>query len=114
MGVNLQLLHLCEAESISYLDEVASCPQSLDLAKFVVLEVGLHILVDTVYIGLMFYQRLNSVKYLFSGCTNVLFFSIGGEGYRENLVHHNVQGKQEEKPKLNYEKITHKCPYILY
>lgn len=33
------LLHLCEAESISYLDEVASCPQSLDLAKFVVLEV---------------------------------------------------------------------------
>ncbi|XP_059625773.1 nodulin homeobox isoform X2 [Cornus florida] len=33
------LLHLCEAESISYLDEVASTPQSLDLAKSVALEV---------------------------------------------------------------------------
>lgn len=37
----LQLLHLCEAESISYLDEVASSPKSLDLAKAVALEVGL-------------------------------------------------------------------------
>lgn len=33
------LLHLCEAESISYLDEVASSPKSLDLAKAVALEV---------------------------------------------------------------------------
>ncbi|ESR57437.1 hypothetical protein CICLE_v10018730mg [Citrus x clementina] len=33
------LLHLCEAESISYLDEVASSPESLDLAKSVSLEV---------------------------------------------------------------------------
>ncbi|GAB4841208.1 hypothetical protein Ancab_021953 [Ancistrocladus abbreviatus] len=33
------LLHLCEAESISYLDEVASVPASLNLAKSVVLEV---------------------------------------------------------------------------
>ncbi|KAG6748525.1 hypothetical protein POTOM_048453 [Populus tomentosa] len=33
------LLHLCEAESISYLDEVASSPWSLDLAKSVVLEI---------------------------------------------------------------------------
>ncbi|KAK4797876.1 hypothetical protein SAY86_030202 [Trapa natans] len=33
------LLHLCEAESISYLDEVASFPGSLDLAKSVVKEV---------------------------------------------------------------------------
>lgn len=36
----MQLLHLCEAESISYLDEVASSPGSLDLAKSVALEVG--------------------------------------------------------------------------
>ncbi|XAR61267.1 hypothetical protein NMG60_11034915 [Bertholletia excelsa] len=33
------LLHLCEAESISYLDEVASSPRSMDLAKSVALEV---------------------------------------------------------------------------
>ncbi|EOY11983.1 Sequence-specific DNA binding,sequence-specific DNA binding transcription factors, putative isoform 3 [Theobroma cacao] len=33
------LLNLCEAESISYLDEVASSPGSLDLAKSVALEV---------------------------------------------------------------------------
>ncbi|KAK2990556.1 hypothetical protein RJ640_019836, partial [Escallonia rubra] len=33
------LLHLCEAESVSYLDEVASTPGSLDLAKTVALEV---------------------------------------------------------------------------
>ncbi|XVF33860.1 hypothetical protein REPUB_Repub18cG0008300 [Reevesia pubescens] len=33
------LLHLCEAESISYLDEVASSPGSLDLAKSVAFEV---------------------------------------------------------------------------
>ncbi|XP_052211563.1 nodulin homeobox isoform X2 [Diospyros lotus] len=33
------LLHLCEAESISYLDEVASTPQTLNLAKSVALEV---------------------------------------------------------------------------
>ncbi|XP_062171968.1 nodulin homeobox isoform X2 [Alnus glutinosa] len=33
------LLSLCEAESISYLDEVASSPESLDLAKSVALEV---------------------------------------------------------------------------
>lgn len=88
MGVNLQLLHLCEAESISYLDEVASCPQSLDLAKFVVLEVGLHMLGYMVSIGRMFYLRINSVKFLVRGCTNGLFFLVGGEGYRENLVHH--------------------------
>lgn len=37
----MQLLHLCEAESISYLDEVASSPGSLDLAKSVSLEVGI-------------------------------------------------------------------------
>lgn len=36
----LQLLNLCEAESISYLDEVASSPGSLDLAKSVALEVS--------------------------------------------------------------------------
>nr|XP_011459788.1 PREDICTED: uncharacterized protein LOC105350094 [Fragaria vesca subsp. vesca] len=35
----LQLLNLCEAESISYLDEVASSPGSLDLAKSVALEI---------------------------------------------------------------------------
>ncbi|GMP91195.1 hypothetical protein CsSME_00041992 [Camellia sinensis var. sinensis] len=33
------LLHLCEAESISFLDEVARTPQSMDLAKSVALEV---------------------------------------------------------------------------
>ncbi|XP_050237431.1 nodulin homeobox-like isoform X1 [Mercurialis annua] len=33
------LLHLCEEESISYLDEVASSPVSFDLAKSVALEV---------------------------------------------------------------------------
>uniref|UniRef100_A0A5B6ZTY9 Homeobox domain-containing protein n=1 Tax=Davidia involucrata TaxID=16924 RepID=A0A5B6ZTY9_DAVIN len=33
------LLDLCEAESISYLDDVASTPRSLDLAKSVALEV---------------------------------------------------------------------------
>ncbi|XP_028052139.1 nodulin homeobox-like isoform X1 [Camellia sinensis] len=33
------LLHLCEAESISYLDEIASTPQSMNLAKSVALEV---------------------------------------------------------------------------
>ncbi|XP_074268821.1 nodulin homeobox isoform X1 [Silene latifolia] len=33
------LLYLCEAESVSYLDEVASIPESLDLAKSVALEV---------------------------------------------------------------------------
>ncbi|KAJ8748358.1 hypothetical protein K2173_002995 [Erythroxylum novogranatense] len=33
------LLHLCEAESTSYLDEVASSPKSLNLAKSVALEV---------------------------------------------------------------------------
>ncbi|WOK95695.1 nodulin homeobox isoform X3 [Canna indica] len=32
------LLHICEAESISYLDEVARSPKSLHLAKLVVLE----------------------------------------------------------------------------
>ncbi|KAG8656856.1 nodulin homeobox isoform X2 [Manihot esculenta] len=37
--VLLILLHLCEAESISYLDEVASSSGSLDLAKSVALEV---------------------------------------------------------------------------
>lgn len=36
----MQLLHLCEAESISYLDEVASSPASLDLAKTVAYEVS--------------------------------------------------------------------------
>lgn len=40
MTLFMQLLHLCEAESISYLDEVASSPESLDLAKSVSLEVG--------------------------------------------------------------------------
>lgn len=33
------LLNLCEAESLSYLDEVASTPASLDLAKSIALEV---------------------------------------------------------------------------
>ncbi|KAK8579056.1 hypothetical protein V6N12_069390 [Hibiscus sabdariffa] len=33
------LLHLCEAESISYLDEVAGSPGSLDLAKSVAFEI---------------------------------------------------------------------------
>ncbi|KNA22502.1 hypothetical protein SOVF_033670 [Spinacia oleracea] len=33
------LLHLCESESVSYLDEVASIPESLDLAKSVAVEV---------------------------------------------------------------------------
>lgn len=37
----LQLLNLCEAESLSYLDEVASTPASLDLAKSIALEVCL-------------------------------------------------------------------------
>lgn len=36
----MQLLHLCEAESVSYLDEVASIPESLDLAKSVAVEVS--------------------------------------------------------------------------
>lgn len=35
-----QLLSLCEVESISYLDEVASSARSLDLAKSVALEVS--------------------------------------------------------------------------
>jgi len=35
-----QLLSLCEAESISYLDEVASTAKSLDLSKSVALEVS--------------------------------------------------------------------------
>ncbi|XP_047325625.1 nodulin homeobox [Impatiens glandulifera] len=33
------LLHLCESDSISYLDEVASCSRSMDLAKTVAFEV---------------------------------------------------------------------------
>ncbi|XP_073137546.1 nodulin homeobox isoform X2 [Henckelia pumila] len=33
------LLHLCEAESVSYLDEVASTPRSQDLAKSIALQV---------------------------------------------------------------------------
>uniref|UniRef100_A0A803MSP8 Nodulin homeobox N-terminal domain-containing protein n=1 Tax=Chenopodium quinoa TaxID=63459 RepID=A0A803MSP8_CHEQI len=33
------LLHLCESESVSYLDEVASIPESLELAKCVAVEV---------------------------------------------------------------------------
>uniref|UniRef100_A0A1D1YIM6 Serine/threonine-protein kinase TEL1 n=1 Tax=Anthurium amnicola TaxID=1678845 RepID=A0A1D1YIM6_9ARAE len=33
------LLQLCEAESVSYLDEVAGCQKSMDLAKSVVLEI---------------------------------------------------------------------------
>jgi hypothetical protein len=33
-------LNLCEAESVSYLDEVASSPRSLDLAKSVASEVS--------------------------------------------------------------------------
>ena len=50
----MQLLHLCEAESISYLDEVASSPGSLDLAKSVVLEVSIrnvlaHVLASFIY-----------------------------------------------------------------
>lgn len=36
----MQLLCLCEAESLSYLDEVANSSQSLDLAKSVALEVS--------------------------------------------------------------------------
>lgn len=36
----MQLLQLCETESISYLDEVASSPRSMDLAKSVALEVS--------------------------------------------------------------------------
>lgn len=36
----LQLLNLSEADSISYLDEVANSPGSLDLAKSVALEVS--------------------------------------------------------------------------
>jgi hypothetical protein len=35
-----QLLSLCEAESISYLDEVASSTESLELSKSVALEVS--------------------------------------------------------------------------
>lgn len=35
----VQLLQLCEAESVSYLDEVAGSQKSMDLAKSVVLEV---------------------------------------------------------------------------
>ncbi|CAL5355499.1 unnamed protein product [Camellia sinensis] len=38
-SVEKVLLHLCEAESISYLDEIASTPQSMNLAKSVALEV---------------------------------------------------------------------------
>lgn len=37
----LQLLQLCEAESVSYLDEVAGSSKSMRLAKSVVLEVSL-------------------------------------------------------------------------
>ncbi|GAA0163043.1 homeodomain transcription factor [Lithospermum erythrorhizon] len=33
------LLHLCEAESVSYLDEVAGTPKSMELMKFIALEV---------------------------------------------------------------------------
>lgn len=39
-----QLLSLCEAESISYLDEVASSTQSLDLAKSVAFGVSFQLL----------------------------------------------------------------------
>uniref|UniRef100_A0A803MSE1 Nodulin homeobox N-terminal domain-containing protein n=1 Tax=Chenopodium quinoa TaxID=63459 RepID=A0A803MSE1_CHEQI len=35
------LLHLCESESVSYLDEVTSIPESLELAKCVAVEVSL-------------------------------------------------------------------------
>lgn len=35
----LQMLNLCEAESISYLDEVASTTESLTLAKSVAFQV---------------------------------------------------------------------------
>ncbi|CAJ1956082.1 unnamed protein product [Sphenostylis stenocarpa] len=40
------LLSLCEAESISYLDEVASSARSLDLAKSVALETGIRFVFD--------------------------------------------------------------------
>lgn len=38
----LQLLQLCETESISYLDEVASSPKSMNVAKDFVSEVWIH------------------------------------------------------------------------
>lgn len=40
----MQLLSLCEAENLSFLDEVASSSQSLDLAKSVALEVSFQLL----------------------------------------------------------------------
>lgn len=43
----LQLLSLCEAESISYLDEVASSSQSLNLAKSVASEVSFQLVACT-------------------------------------------------------------------
>lgn len=36
----VQLLLLCEAETISYLDEVAGSPKSMQLGQSVALEVG--------------------------------------------------------------------------
>jgi hypothetical protein len=36
----LQLLQLCEAESISYLDEVATLPKSMQLGQTLALEVS--------------------------------------------------------------------------
>jgi hypothetical protein len=42
----LQLLSLCEAENISYLDQVATSAQSLDLAKSVALEVSFHLIMQ--------------------------------------------------------------------
>lgn len=41
----LQLLSLCEAENISFVDQVATSPQSLDLAKSVAVEVSFQLIV---------------------------------------------------------------------
>ncbi|XP_039043641.1 laccase-12-like [Hibiscus syriacus] len=48
----VKLLHSCEAESISYLDEVASSPGSLGLAKSVALEISVLLVLHLLKSGL--------------------------------------------------------------
>lgn len=60
----LQLLNLSEADSISYLDEVANSPGSLDLAKSVALEVSFLSILWTVR-NAGFYQPIFIIDVLF-------------------------------------------------
>lgn len=92
----LQLLHLCEAESVSYLDEVANNPGSLNLAKSIALEVSLisyymkscaiqiHIreMIQSFFLAIHEYHEccnlLITIRQNFSQARN--FFSSLGEG----------------------------------